>query len=203
MTRRHAIAGILAAALLVAACGDQKQESSIDGDPSTTIPKELTNLAPAPPRDPNKPLPKTDAVKDVSTDLKVKPAPKPEGDAPDELQGNDIVTGTGAIAKAGDKVSVQYVGVLFDGGKEFDTSWTSKTKPGQAFEFTIGEGGVIKGWDEGVPGMKVGGRRILVIPPDLAYGEQGSPPTIGPNAPLAFVIDLKKVTPAAKSTADK
>ena len=199
MTRRHACAALLVAiAIPLAGCGgdDQKDSSAIDGDPSTTIPADLASLEPEPARDPNTPLPKTSNVSGVSTNLSQKPVAKISGDAPDELQGSDIVTGKGDIAKTGDKVQVQYVGQLFDGGKEFDTSWKSATKPGSNFDFTLGEGGVIRGWDEGIPGMKVGGRRVLVIPPDLAYGSEGSPPKIPADAPLVFVVDLKKITPA-------
>lgn len=199
MTRRHAFVALLvASALPLTACGgeDQKYASAIDGDPSTTIPAELASLKPQPARDPNTPLPKNTNVSGVSTDLKTKPVAKISGDAPDELQGIDIVTGTGDVAKTGDTVQVQYVGQLFDGGKEFDTSWTAATKAGDPFEFTIGQGGVIKGWDQGLPGMKVGGRRVLVIPSDLAYGSAGSPPNIPADAPLVFVIDLKKIDPA-------
>lgn len=111
---------------------------------------------------------------------------------PTKLVTKDIVVGDGAEAKEGDTVSVQYAGALFDSGKEFDASWT-EDGPGQPFEFTLGGGQVIKGWDEGVAGMKVGGRRVLVIPPDLGYGAQGSPPTIPGNSTLVFVVDLEDV----------
>lgn len=111
---------------------------------------------------------------------------------PTELVTEDIVVGDGAEAKEGDTVSVQYVGALFDNGTEFDASWQGDG-PGQAFEFTLGGGQVIPGWDEGVAGMKVGGRRVLVIPPDLGYGAQGSPPTIPGGATLVFVVDLEDV----------
>ena len=84
---------------------------------------------------------------------------------------------------------MQYVGVLYDGGTEFDASWNS----GEPFPFKLGNGDVIKGWDQGIVGMKEGGRRKLIIPPDLAYGPEGQPPTIPPNATLVFVVDLKKV----------
>jgi peptidylprolyl isomerase len=113
----------------------------------------------------------------------------PDGPAPTELVIEDIEEGDGAEAKSGDQVSVNYVGVLFDGGKEFDASFDR----GQPFEFQLGAGSVIPGWDQGVEGMKVGGRRQLVIPPDLGYGAQGSPPDIPPNATLVFVIDLLSV----------
>jgi peptidylprolyl isomerase len=115
----------------------------------------------------------------------------PSGDPPKTLEKKDLRVGTGAEAKTGQKVSVQYVGVHFSTGKQFDASWDR----GQPFPFTLGAGDVIKGWDQGVPGMKVGGRRQLVIPPDLAYGPNGYPPVIGPNETLVFVIDLVSVKP--------
>lgn len=108
----------------------------------------------------------------------------------DKLIKKDLVVGDGATAKEGDTVSVQYVGVGFNSEEEFDASWNR----GEPFEFTLGAGEVIPGWDEGVAGMKEGGRRLLVIPGDKAYGEQGSPPAIGPNETLAFVVDLEKVS---------
>jgi peptidylprolyl isomerase len=113
----------------------------------------------------------------------------PTGSAPTQLQVKDLKTGTGAEAKAGDQVSVQYVGVLYDNGSKFDSSYDH----GQPFSFKLGGGQVIQGWDQGVAGMKVGGRRELIIPPDLAYGAQGQPPTIPPNATLVFVVDLVSV----------
>jgi peptidylprolyl isomerase len=161
-------------ALVVAGCGDQAQDrrdSAADSKP------------PAPVKAP--PAPTT-----VSTDLSKKPGvPKPTGPAPTTLVKKDIVVGKGAAAKAGDKVTVQYVGVLYDTLEQFDASWDN----GQPFPFTLGKGEVIKGWDEGVAGMKVGGRRELTIPPDLAYGAQGQPPTIPANATLIFIVDMKKI----------
>lgn len=123
-------------------------------------------------------------------DISKKPKiPEQSGKAPEELVAEDLIVGDGKTAEEGDTVKVQYVGVLRDGGKEFDTSW-GKDDP---FEFTLGQGQVIDGWDEGVPGMKEGGRRRLTIPADMAYGEAGSPPNIPANAPLVFVVDLKSV----------
>jgi peptidylprolyl isomerase len=110
----------------------------------------------------------------------------PKGAAPSKLETKDLIVGTGAEAKSGQSVTVNYVGVLFKGGKEFDSSWKRK----EPFTFTLGNGSVIKGWDEGVAGMKVGGRRELVIPSNLAYGPKGSGSSIPPNAPLVFVVDL-------------
>jgi peptidylprolyl isomerase len=125
---------------------------------------------------------------EVSTDLSEKPAPDTSGETPTELVSEDIVEGDGAAAAAGDSVTVEYVGVDQATGEEFDTSWD-----GEPFEFELGTGEVIQGWDDGVEGMKEGGRRQLTIPPDLAYGPVGQPPAIGPDATLVFVIDLISV----------
>jgi peptidylprolyl isomerase len=110
----------------------------------------------------------------------------PTGAPPKKLEVKELEEGSGAEAKSGDKVTVQYVGVDYKNGKEFDSSW-SRNEP---FSFTLGAGEVIPGWDQGVEGMKVGGRRELIIPPELAYGEAGAPPAIAPNETLVFVIDL-------------
>jgi peptidylprolyl isomerase len=113
----------------------------------------------------------------------------PKGAPPKELVVTELKKGTGAQAKAGDEVTVQYVGVDYKTGKQFDASWDR----GEPFTFTLGAGEVIPGWDQGVVGMKVGGRRELIIPPGLAYGPAGAPPAIAPNATLVFVIDLLAV----------
>ena len=110
----------------------------------------------------------------------------PEGDPPKELEIEDLEEGEGAEAQPGDQLTVDYVGVLYDTGDEFDASYDR----GEPFQFVLGQGGVIPGWDEGLEGMKAGGRRQLVIPPDLGYGAQGQPPDIPPGATLVFVIDL-------------
>ncbi|MFD8593505.1 FKBP-type peptidyl-prolyl cis-trans isomerase [Kitasatospora sp. NPDC059646] len=110
----------------------------------------------------------------------------PGGDAPTELQIRDIVVGEGAEAKAGANVEVHYVGVTFASGEEFDASWNR----GQTFKFPLGKGRVIKGWDQGVEGMRVGGRRELIIPPHLAYGNQSPSPLIPAGSTLIFVVDL-------------
>ncbi|MGI8902619.1 MAG: FKBP-type peptidyl-prolyl cis-trans isomerase [Solirubrobacteraceae bacterium] len=103
----------------------------------------------------------------------------------------DLIKGSGTAAKTGSSLTVNYVGVLFKGGQEFDSSW----KTGKPFgPFPLGQGMVIPGWDKGLVGMKVGGRRELIIPSDLAYGKQGRPPTIPPNAALVFVVDLLAVS---------
>lgn len=115
-------------------------------------------------------------------------APLPAG--PDTLQQVDEVVGTGAEAKKGDKVKVHYTGTLMN-GKQFDSSVGK-----DPFEFTLGQGGVIKGWDEGVPGMKVGGKRKLTIPWQLAYGETGSGDKIPGKAALKFDIELLEIVGA-------
>jgi peptidylprolyl isomerase len=118
---------------------------------------------------------------------------KPEVEVPDapatELITEDIVEGDGPEAKSGDEVEVEYVGVAQSTGAEFDSSW-ERDEP---FSFPLGGGQVIPGWDEGIVGMKEGGRRLLVIPGEQAYGETGQPPDIGPNETLVFAVDLIKV----------
>ncbi|MEU3763757.1 FKBP-type peptidyl-prolyl cis-trans isomerase [Amycolatopsis keratiniphila] len=111
---------------------------------------------------------------------------RPEGPAPSDLEKSDITVGDGQEAKAGDTVSVHYVGVSHSTGDQFDASWDR----GEPLRFGLGKGQVIPGWDQGVAGMKVGGRRKLVIPPHLAYGERGAGGVIKPNETLIFVVDL-------------
>ncbi len=116
--------------------------------------------------------------------------PKPEGDIPFELLIEDIVVGDGTEATSGTKVSVHYVGVAFRTGDEFDASWNR----GRPFEFKLGKGQVIPGWDVGVQGMRVGGRRKLTIPSAMAYGARGAGGAIKPHEPLVFVVDLLAVS---------
>jgi peptidylprolyl isomerase len=158
------------AALLVAGCGDN--DSSTDSTAATTTeasgsPEEASGS--------------TEGTKPKVT--------VPSGAPPKQLETTDLRQGSGAEAKAGDEVTVQYVGVGYDSEEEFDASWDR----GEPFTFQLGAGQVIQGWDEGVEGMKVGGQRELVIPPGMAYGPQGSPPVIGPNETLIFVVDLVSV----------
>lgn len=167
---------IAAACLLLvfAGCGDD-DSSTTSSAPSTTSPAgdETSAGQPAEP-------------------AKEKTKPRvtvPNGAPPKELVVKNLEVGTGPAAKAGDEVTVQYVGVGYDSEEEFDASWNR----GEPFTFTLGAGEVIPGWDLGVEGMKVGGRRELVIPAELAYGATGSPPAIGPNETLIFVVDLEAV----------
>jgi len=120
-----------------------------------------------------------------TTDATAKDAPEP----PKELVKEDILVGDGAVAETGDRVKVHYTGRLLKNNKKFDSSHDRK----EPFGFTLGKGAVIKGWDQGVVGMKVGGKRKLTIPYDLAYGESGKPPTIPPKAALVFDVELVEV----------
>ncbi|MFF9912956.1 FKBP-type peptidyl-prolyl cis-trans isomerase [Streptomyces sp. NPDC013457] len=113
----------------------------------------------------------------------------PGGEPPADLEIKDIWEGNGEVAGAGDFVKVHYVGVAFSTGEEFDASWNR----GSALDFQLGVGQVIAGWDQGVQGMKVGGRRQLVIPAHLAYGDRGAGSAIAPGETLIFVCDLVAV----------
>ncbi|MFI9814422.1 FKBP-type peptidyl-prolyl cis-trans isomerase [Saccharothrix variisporea] len=116
-----------------------------------------------------------------------KPVVEPhDGPAPADLVVEDITVGDGPEAQAGQLVHVHYVGVSHSTGEQFDASWDR----GEAFTFPLGGGRVIKGWDQGVAGMKVGGRRKLVIPPHLGYGDRGAGGVIKPGETLIFVVDL-------------
>ena len=182
---RLGAAALLAAAVVATAgCGGKSKTSAIPaGGPAP--PGASTSTTPAVPKGPSRVPPAPGEKK-----LGRKPAiGRPSGTPPAALKSRDIVKGNGAVAKTGKTVSVQYVGIAYSTGKQFDASW-DRHKP---FKFQLGAGMVIPGWDEGVVGMKVGGRRQLVIPPDMAYGPQGQPPAIGPNETLVFDIDLLKV----------
>ncbi|MGH1502431.1 MAG: FKBP-type peptidyl-prolyl cis-trans isomerase [Acidimicrobiales bacterium] len=113
----------------------------------------------------------------------------PDGEPPTELLIEDLVIGDGAEATAGVQVTVDYAGVAWSTGQEFDASWNRN----DTFSFGLGAGQVIPGWDQGVAGMKVGGRRKLTIPSDLAYGPYGAGGVIGPNETLIFVVDLRSI----------
>lgn len=110
----------------------------------------------------------------------------PGGEPPDQLEVEDLAVGTGDEAATGSHVDVHYVGVSWSSGRQFDASWDRR----DTFSFRLGSGQVIAGWDQGVAGMKVGGRRRLTIPPELGYGARGAGSVIAPGETLVFVVDL-------------
>jgi peptidylprolyl isomerase len=123
-------------------------------------------------------------------DLNTKPEiTVPAGEPPAELLVEDLVVGDGPEAGAGMQVTVDYAGVAWSSGSEFDASWNRN----DTFAFGLGAGQVIAGWDEGVAGMCVGGRRRITIPPSMGYGASGAGGVIGPNETLIFVVDLRNV----------
>jgi peptidylprolyl isomerase len=165
--------------VFVASCGSSKKSSSSDSASASTSTTTSTIKGPS--------ITDTTGTYPVNPKLIRKPVVKPpSGPPPKKLVVKDLVVGTGRAAKTGDPLVVRYVGVLYKGGKQFDASWDRK----QTFPFSLGLGQVIPGWDKGLVGMKVGGRRELIVPPSLGYGTAGQPPTIPPNAALVFVIDL-------------
>ncbi|HEU4736782.1 MAG TPA: FKBP-type peptidyl-prolyl cis-trans isomerase [Solirubrobacterales bacterium] len=166
-------------ALVGAGCGDSDDDATGTGEATATS-TEASGQSTT----------ESNGAEESSGGEKTKPqVTVPSGPPPKKLEIKEIEKGTGATAKAGDEVTVQYVGVGYDSEEEFDSSW-SRNEP---FAFGLGAGQVIPGWDQGVEGMKVGGRRELIIPANLAYGPAGSPPVIGPNETLIFVIDLVAV----------
>ena len=189
--RRYLILPFLLAVFALSACGGEDDRSDETAATPTEAATEVPTEAPteAPTEEGSEPSGES-GVK-VTGELGEKPEIEvPGGDPPAELVVEDIEEGDGEEAKAGQTVSVQYVGVLCKDGTEFDASWDR----GEPISFPLGQGQVIPGWDQGVEGMKVGGRRVLTIPPDLAYGPNGSPPVIGPNETLVFVVDLEDVS---------
>ncbi len=180
------IVAVLALGAAVAGCGSSTASgivlapsSGATADPATATPAPTTSTTstatvPTPTSGP------------LSTEPKV---PLPKGPPPKTLQTKDLITGTGAAAKAGSTVTVNYVGELYKNGKQFDASWNRK----QTFTAPLVNPGVIEGWVKGIPGMKVGGRRELIIPPSLAY-KNVSQASIPANSTLIFVVDLLKVS---------
>lgn len=169
----------LAVAVAVAGCGGSD-------DSSASTPKRAAST----PTSGESPAEAVAAVAHgISPKLSQRPKiPAPHGQPPSDLVVKDIVRGSGKPVRPGETVSVQYVGASWSNGQEFDASWNR----GQAFSFQV-PGQVIEGWNEGVLGMRKGGRRLLVIPPAKGYGAQGTPDgSIAPNETLAFVVDLEK-----------
>jgi peptidylprolyl isomerase len=190
-------AGLVTLALVAAGCGSDKKSSATSAAATTqattdaAAPTASTDTSAAAAGDLEKTYPGKAVPVSNATDLKHKPkVGKPTGDPPSNLVVKDFVKGKGPASKAGDTLTVAYVGKAFSTGKQFDASWD---RPGPAFQFPLGGGQVIQGWDRGLVGMKAGGRRELIIPSDLGYGPQGSPPDIAGGETLVFVVDLKKI----------
>ena len=175
MTKPRSLITLLAAAALgLTACGGSSKIAGIETAPGAGATQASIPTTPK-----------------IPPDLATKPKVSiPTGAAPTTLVTKDLIVGTGAVAKSGSTVTVNYVGELYKGGKEFDSSWSRN----QPFTTALSTSSVIKGWVQGIAGMKVGGRRELIIPPSLGYGTAGSPPTIPANATLVFVVDLLSVS---------
>ena len=170
MTKRSltTLACALLLALGLAACGGSSKAPGVQTAPAGKT-SDTPTTANVPPALSHKPV--------VSV---------PKGAPPTHLVVKDLIQGNGAAAKANGTVTVNYVGVLYKTGKQFDSSWSRN----QPFTTPLTAGSIIPGWVQGIQGMKVGGRRELIIPPALGYGTRGSPPTIPPNSTLVFVVDL-------------
>jgi len=194
MTRLRTISLVTmaASALALAACGNSTPTATASSHTTTTGAAATTTSGPSTPTSTGA----ASAIAAIPTaDLSapgtsgVAPTVTvPSSTPPTSLESADLIAGTGAAAADGDSVTVQYVLATYSSGKVIQSSWTSSP-----FNFTLGEGQVIKGWDEGVAGMKVGGRRELIIPPSLGYGAQSPGPGIAANDTLVFVVDLLKV----------
>ena len=178
-TRRACAAVLLVAAsgTSLAACGDEEKSTA-----------KATNAT------------KVEGI-DVgnASDLKLKPAIDiPDILPPTKLIKKDIVVGTGATVKTGEQLTARYVGVSWGSNKQFDASWD---RPEKEIPFTLAKGSVIDGWTEGLPGMKVGGRRLLIVPPAKGYGDQGQGTDIPAGETLVFIVDARKTEKAPAAAA--
>lgn len=199
MPSRHLLVPAVLAAGVIAGCGASNNSDTAHIQPPPSASQTLTYSATATSSTATTPAVATPTiVTPKSGPLSKEPTIKvPKGAVPKSLVKIDVITGTGAAAAAGDTITVNYKGALYANGKVFDASWLRK----QTFSTPLGVGSVIAGWDQGLVGMRVGGRRELIIPSALAYKAAGSPPTIPPNATLIFIIDLLAVTPPSGATA--
>ena len=168
-------------AVAVASCGSSSKTTTppttaAPASPSAGVGSQIASIPPA--------------DRSPAGTIGTKPAVTvPSGPPPTALESADLIPGSGPAAQAGQQVTVQYVGVSYTTKHEFDSSWSRH----QAFPFALGAGQVIPGWDQGVAGMKVGGRRELIIPPALAYGARSPGAGIAPNDTLIFIVDLISV----------
>jgi peptidylprolyl isomerase len=194
-SKRQGLAAVLVAALScgVAGCGSSSTHAAgVVTVPSAGATAQASTSATTTPTSTSTTSTSTTSTTTVKTPTSgplAKPPvmPKTSGPPPKKLVIKDLIKGSGAVAKKGSTVVVNYVGELYKNDKVFNNSFTA----GQTFgPFTLGQGAVIPGWDQGIIGMRVGGRRELIIPPNLAYGKSGSGSTIPPNSTLVFVVDL-------------
>ena len=191
MRFRYLIASSLLAAGLIAGCGGSSNANTANLELPTSQSQTLTYSATSTTTTSTSTTPAVTTPKSgpLATEPKIT---VPKTPAPTRLVTTDMVTGTGATAKAGDTVTVNYVGALYTNGKIFDASWNRS----QTFTAALVSGGLIQGWIDGIAGMKVGGRRELIIPPALAYKDQAQT-GIPANSTLIFIVDLLAVTPAS------
>lgn len=175
-------------ALLVAGCGSDSNSTEEARERASSLAEKYEQEEKAEAKKAAKA--EGEAEKAAEDEAAALPKPKiPSGPLPKKLVIVDKKVGSGATAKAGDEVSVHYVGILYKTKELFDSDWGEE----EPFTFNLGAGEVIKGWDQGVQGMKVGGQRELFIPPSLAYGPEGIYPSIPPNSTLAFLVELLAV----------
>ena len=162
----------------IAACGEDDEPATGGGDETAATPTPTPTAS----EDGVEAL-----VQAIGKDTSAKPeVPAPQGEPPPELVIRDIVPGKGAKAKAGDEMSMQYVGISWSNGQQFDASWDRGAQP---FTFPLGQQQVIPGWDEGLIGIRKGGRRLLIIPPEMGYPEGTPDGAIAPGETLVFVVD--------------
>ena len=169
-------------ALLAAGCGD-------DSDTSTTAGGETTAASNSPQNEEGTTTTEKAEEREEEPEIELPEVGVPKGPPPKKLVIQDLKPGSGPAAKSGDKVSVQYVGKVYKTKELFDANWGR----GEPFTFKLGAQEVIKGWDQGLQGMKAGGRRKLIIPPDLAYGPEAIFPSIPAYSTLVFLVELQDV----------
>jgi peptidylprolyl isomerase len=178
---------VLAILLLISWLGGDDSSNEEAASTTTTSLADTSSTSVAPPVEPLT----CDGPDGSNTDTTKKPVVAVPAEAATVLTCRDLVVGNGREVSENDTITVHYAGNAQSNGKEFDASWD-----GEPATFTLSRGSLIDGWVEGIPGMKVGGRRVLTIPGDKAYGAAGRPPDIGPNDTLVFIIDVKDAKPA-------
>jgi peptidylprolyl isomerase len=177
--RAWALLGLATASLGLAACGSSSSSvTTTTNTPATSAPASTTPVTIGTISDPS-------PAGTLGTEPTIT---VPPGSPPTQLETKDLIVGTGPAAKTGDQLTMQYVGKAYSSGQVFDSSWSR----GQPFQFQLG-GNVIPGWNAGIAGMQVGGRRELIIPPALAYGSESPGSGIAANDTLVFVVDLQKI----------